>query len=102
MLGEAQLDLEWIDPLAGDFDQIVGSAAEEMKAVGITHEAVAGVDPPLVANGLPRLVRPIPVQRRIGIAAHPHDAFLVVADLPAVLIPERDFIAGHPKSGGAE
>ncbi len=33
MLGEAQLDFERIDPLAGDLDQIVGAAAEEMEAV---------------------------------------------------------------------
>ena len=33
MLGEAQLDFERIDPLAGNLDQIIGAAAEEMKAV---------------------------------------------------------------------
>jgi len=35
-------------------------------------------------------------------AAYPQDAFLVVGDLAAVFIPERNFIAGHPQAGGAE
>ena len=97
MLGEAKLDLEWINPLAGDFDQVIGAAAEEIKAVGIPHKAVAGVDPAALADGLRRLVRPVPVQRRRGIAAHPHDAFFVVADLAADFVFQRDLVAGHPK-----
>ena len=101
MFGQAKLDFERIDPLAGNLDQIVGAAAEEMEAVGVAHETVAGVDPAALADGLGGLVRPVPVQRRVGIAAHPQDALLVVADLAAVLVPERDFIAGHAQPGGA-
>ena len=102
MFGEAQLDLERIDPLAGDLDQIVGAAAEEMEAVGIAHKAVAGVDPAAVADGLRGFVGPVPVQRRVGIAAHPQNAFLVVADLAAVLVRSSDFVAGNAQARGAE
>ena len=52
MLGQAELDLERVDPLAGYLDQVVGAAAEEMETVGIAQKTVAGVDPPLLANGL--------------------------------------------------
>src|SRR5438105_3044803 len=97
MLGKAKLDLERINPLARNLDQVVGTAAEEIKAVGIAHKAVAGVDPPLRADGLRRLLRPVPVQRRVGIAAHPQDSFLVVSDLPAVFVFQRDFISGYAK-----
>jgi len=45
---------------------------------------------------------PVPVQRRIGIAAHPQDAFLVVADVAAVLVPEQNLVAGHAQPGRAE
>src|SRR5581483_5155085 len=97
-----QFDLERVDPLAGNLDQIVGAAAEEIKSVGVADEAIAGVDPSLLADGLGRLVGPVPVERRVGIAAHPQDAFDVVTDFVAVAIPESDFIAGDAKAGRAK
>src|ERR1700722_16208875 len=102
MLGKAKLDLERIHPLTGDLDQVVGAAAEEMKAVAVAHEAVAGVNPAPVADGLLRFVRPVPVQWRRGIAAYPEDAFFVVVDFATVSTPERNLIAGDAKAGGAE
>src|SRR5439155_9612710 len=48
------------------------------------------------------LVRPVPVQRRVGIAAHPHDAFFAVADIAAVLVAKQDFVAGYAQAGSAE
>src|SRR6185437_1824613 len=102
VFGEAKLDLERIDPLPGDLDQVIGAAAEEMEAVGVAHKAVAGIDPSAVADGFRGLVRPVPVQRRGGIAAYPQDALFVVADLAAVLVFQTDFIAGHAQPGGAE
>jgi len=38
--------------LAGDLDEIVGTAAKEMKAVAIADKTVAGVDPARFADGL--------------------------------------------------
>src|SRR6202049_4903244 len=102
MFGKAKLDLERIDPLPGDFYQVIGAAAEKEKTVAIAHKAVSGVDPPLLADGLGRLVGPVPVQRRCGITAHPQNAFFVVGDVAAILVPERDFVTGDTKSGGAE
>ena len=52
MLGEAQLDFERIDPLPRNFYEVVGAAAEEMEAVAVADKAVAGVDPPALADGL--------------------------------------------------
>src|SRR5712664_2328520 len=52
MFGEAELDFERIDPLAGDLDEIVGAAAKEMKSVAVADKTVAGVAPPLIADGL--------------------------------------------------
>ena len=88
--------------MPGDLDQVIGAAAEEMEAVGVAHKAVAGIDPSAVADGFRGLVRPVPVQRRGGIAAYPQDALFVVADLAAVLVFQTDFIAGHAQPGGAE
>src|SRR2546430_6838499 len=102
MVGEAQLDLERVDPLPGNLYEIVGAAAEEVKAVGIADKTVAGVDPPLLADGFRGLVRPVPVQRRVGIPAHPHDAFFAVADIAAVLVAKQDFVAGYAQAGSAE
>ena len=34
MIGEAELDLERIDPLAGDLDEVIGAAA--MSAIALT------------------------------------------------------------------
>src|SRR5450631_857869 len=99
MFGEAKLDFERIAPLAGNLDQVVGAAAEEMKAVLIAHETVAGIDPAILAHGFRGLVRAVPIKRRVGIAAHPQDAFLTVADLAAVTVLEREFIAGHAQAG---
>jgi hypothetical protein len=45
MIGEAQLDLERVDPLARHLDQVVGAAAEEVKAVMIEQEAIASAPP---------------------------------------------------------
>ena len=73
-----------------------------METVGIAQEAVAGVDPAALADRLCGLVRPVPVQRRIGIAADPQNTFLVVADLAAVLVLQHDFIAGNAQAGRAE
>ena len=86
MLGEAKLDFERIHPLTGDLDQIVGAAAKEIKAFAVAHETVTGVNPTAVADGLGGLVRPIPIQWCAGIAAHPHNSFLVVADLLAATV----------------
>src|SRR5205807_9583465 len=96
------VDFERIDPLPGDLDEIVGAAAEEMKAFGIAHETVAGIDPAALADGFRRLVGPVPVQRRRGIAAYPQDSLFVVADLAAVLVLQRDLVAGHAQARGAE
>ena len=82
--------------------EVVGTAAEEVEAVRVAHETIAGIDPPLVADGLGRFVGPVPVERRIGIAAHPQNAFGVVADLVAVAVAQRDLVAGDAKTGGAE
>ena len=102
MVGEAQLDLERVDPLPGNLYEIVGAAAEEVKAVGIADKTVAGVDPPLLADGFRGLVRPVPVQRRVGIAAHPQNAFLIVGDVAAFLVAQHDLVAGHAQARGAE
>ncbi len=102
VLGEAQLDFERIHPLAGDFYQVVGPAAEEMKAVAVADEAVAGVDPAALADRLGRLVRPVPVQGRVGIAAHPQNAFFVVGDVAAIGVAQPDIIAGHAQARRAE
>src|SRR4051794_22311518 len=102
MIGEAKLDLERINPLSGNLDEIVGAAAEEIEALGITYETVATVNPAAVADGLGRFVRSVPIQRGRGIAANPHDALFIVADLAAVFVPECDLIAGDAKPGGAQ
>src|ERR1700722_19200628 len=102
MLGETQLHFQRIDPLPGNFDQIVGTAAKKIKTVGVAHKTVAGIDPSSLTDSLRGLVRPVPVLRRRGIAAHPQNAFLVVADLAAVTVLQRDLIAGYPKPRGAE
>src|SRR5579872_5061870 len=102
MFGEAQLNLERINPLAGNLDQVVGAAAEKMKAVRVAHKAIAGVDPATIADGLGRFIRPVPVQRRVGIAAHPQNAFLVVCDLVALAVLQRDLVTGNAKAGRAE
>ncbi len=57
MIGKAQLDLERIHPLAGDFHEVIGAAAEEVKAVGVAHKAVAGVDPAARRGWFPRFCR---------------------------------------------
>src|SRR5579871_4275185 len=69
-----------------------------MKPVRIANEAVAGIDPTLLADGFGGLVRPVPVERRGGIAAYPHDAFLIMADLAAILVSERDLVTGHTQA----
>src|SRR5438067_11772701 len=73
-----------------------------MKTVGIADEAVTGVDPALFTDGLRRFVGPVPIQRRVGIAAYPQNPFLIVADLAAVLVPKQNFVAGNTQARRAE
>src|SRR5687768_6871014 len=73
-----------------------------MEAVGIAQEAVAGVDPAPLTHGLRRFVGSVPVYWRVSIAAHPHNAFFIVADLAAVLVLQEDFVAGNAQARRAE
>src|SRR6185369_2157693 len=99
VIREAQLDLEWIDPLAADLDEVISPAAEEMKSLGVAHEPVAGVDPAALTHRLPRLVRAVPVAGRICISANPQDAFLAIGHVVPAAVAKDDLVAGHALAG---
>src|SRR5689334_1809699 len=100
MFGEAQFDLERVDPLARYLHQIVGAAAEEIEPVAVADKTVASVDPARLADRLRGLVRPVPVERRCGIAADPQNAFLIIGNVAAVLVLQRDLVARNAQARG--
>ena len=101
MIEKAALHLDWIDPLAGNFDQVVLAAAEEVESVAVAHKTIAGAQPAAFVNGLRGSLRPVPKHRRAGMAANPHRAFAAVGDLSAGLVLEHNFVARYAHAGGA-
>src|ERR1700692_2898313 len=72
MFGKAEFDLERVDPLTAHFDQVVDSANERKESIDVFNKSVTGPDPTAVAHSLFGFVGPIPIARRVGVAANPH------------------------------
>jgi F420-0:gamma-glutamyl ligase len=72
-----------------------------MESFGIV-QTVAGVDRAAVPDRRRVLVRPVPVERCIRIAAHLKNALRIGANLATVLVAQRDFIARHWQPRGPQ
>lgn len=70
-----------------------------METVAVADKAVAGVDPALLADGLAVLSG-----QYNGVLESPRtlNAFLVIADFPAVLVLQQDLVAGDAQAGGTQ
>src|SRR6516225_9776923 len=98
MFGEAELDLERVNPLTAHLDEIVHAANERKKSVDVRDKPVPGPDPTAVAHGLLGFVGAIPVARRVGVAANPHDPFFALRYRLAFRRSQPDLIPRHALS----
>src|SRR5262245_66416978 len=95
MVSQAQFDLKGVDPLAADFDKIIGATTEEVKPIAIAHEPVSSIDPAPLTHRFRSLVRAVPVARCAGIPAHPQNTFLPVGYVVSIAIAKGDLITRH-------